>query len=94
MINNSDERLGKNGVEEIKAHPFFKDVDRDNIRNTKAPFIPDIKKSISEGKTEFDAYVIKDGQKTAFKLGMDPLTDNEKEIILKGCLINYYRSQM
>ncbi len=57
-------------------------------------FIPDIKKSISEGKTEFDAYVIKDGQKTAFKLGMDPLTDNEKEIILKGCLINYYRSQM
>ena len=43
MINNSDERLGKNGVEEIKAHPFFKDVDWDNIRNTKAPFIPDIK---------------------------------------------------
>ena len=43
LINNSDERLGRNGVEEIKAHPFFKDVDWDNIRNTKAPFIPDIK---------------------------------------------------
>ena len=43
MINNSDERLGKNGVEEIKAHPFFRDVDWDNIRNIKAPFIPDIK---------------------------------------------------
>ena len=42
MINNSDERLGKNGIEEIKNHPFFKDVDWDNIRNTKAPFIPDI----------------------------------------------------
>ena len=42
MINNSDERLGKNGIEEIKKHPFFKGVDWDNIRNTKAPFIPDI----------------------------------------------------
>ena len=43
MINNQEERLGKNGIEEIKAHPFFKDIDWDNIRNTKAPFIPDIK---------------------------------------------------
>ena len=43
MINNSNERLGKNGIEEIKKHPFFKGVDWDNIRNTKAPFIPDIK---------------------------------------------------
>ena len=43
MINNSDERLGRNGIEEIKKHPFFKGVDWDNIRNTKAPFIPDIK---------------------------------------------------
>ena len=43
MINNQEERLGKNGIEEIKAHPFFKGIDWDNIRNTKAPFIPDIK---------------------------------------------------
>ena len=43
MINNSDKRLGKRGIEEIKVHPFFKGLDWDNIRNTKAPFIPDIK---------------------------------------------------
>ena len=42
MINNSNERLGKNGVEEIKAHPFFKNVDWKNIRNSKAPFIPEL----------------------------------------------------
>ena len=43
MINNSSDRLGKNGAEEIKKHPFFKDVDWENIRNTKAPFIPKLK---------------------------------------------------
>ena len=43
MVTDSDKRLGKNGVDEIKAHPFFKKIDWNNIRNTKAPFIPDIK---------------------------------------------------
>ena len=43
MVNDSDKRLGKNGVDEIKAHPFFKNVDWNNIRNTKAPFIPELK---------------------------------------------------
>ena len=43
MVDDSDKRLGKNGVDEIKAHPFFKKIDWNNIRNTKAPFIPDIK---------------------------------------------------
>ena len=38
------DRLGKNGSEEIKSHPFFKGIDWDNIRNTmKPPFVPDIK---------------------------------------------------
>ena len=40
LINNANVRLGIGGAEEIKSHPFFKGVDWDNIRNTKAPFIP------------------------------------------------------
>ena len=43
LINNSNDRLGKNGSEEIKRHPFFKDVNWNNIRNSKAPFIPELK---------------------------------------------------
>jgi serine/threonine kinase 38 len=43
MINNKNERLGKNGSEEIKKHPFFKGLDWNNIRNLKAPFIPKLK---------------------------------------------------
>ena len=43
MINNSNIRLGKNGADEIKAHPFFAGVDWENIRKTKPPFIPELK---------------------------------------------------
>ena len=43
LINNSSERLGKRGAQEIKAHPFFKGFDWENVRNTKAPFIPQLK---------------------------------------------------
>ena len=37
MVSSPENRLGVNGVEEIKNHPFFKGVDWDNIRNTRAP---------------------------------------------------------
>ena len=42
MVCSHENRLGVNGVEEIKKHPFFKGVDWDNLRNVKAPFIPDL----------------------------------------------------
>ena len=43
LINNSNVRLGKNGVEEIKKHPFFNDIDWDNIKKLKPQFIPKLK---------------------------------------------------
>ena len=55
-------------------------------------FIPGIKKAIDEAKTEFDAYVVKEDGLHLFKLSMDELTSDEREIILDGCLINYYKS--
>ena len=42
MINYPYCRLGKNGVEEIKKHPFFNDIDWDNLHNMKPPFIPNL----------------------------------------------------
>jgi aconitate hydratase len=54
-------------------------------------FLPDIRKAIEAGATEFTAYVIKDGKLEPFTLRMGALTPDEQEIILKGCLINYYR---
>ena len=54
-------------------------------------FVPGIRKAVESKASEIPAYVIKDGAAKEFLLHMDPLTDDEREIILKGCLINYYR---
>ena len=43
MVRGDNSRLGKNGANEIKNHPFFRGVDWENIRSTKAPFIPELK---------------------------------------------------
>lgn len=51
-------------------------------------FVKDIRKAVAEGIDEIKAYMVQDGMKEiSFKLGA--LTDNEREIIQKGCLINY-----
>ncbi len=54
-------------------------------------FVPDIRKTVEECRTEINAYVVKDGALEAFTLGMGELTEDERTIILKGCLINYYK---
>ena len=44
LINDPEKRLGRNGAEEIKLHPFFKNVDWKHIKETMIPpFIPDLK---------------------------------------------------
>jgi hypothetical protein len=40
----TENRLGaRGGIKEIKNHPFFEGIDWTNLRNVKAPYIPDIK---------------------------------------------------
>ena len=55
-------------------------------------FIPDIRSAISEGASDIKTYVVAGKTLEEFVLHMGPLTDDEREIILKGCLINYYAS--
>jgi len=54
-------------------------------------FIPGVRKAVEENQADMKAYVVKDGALKEFNLHIDALTDDEREIILKGCLINYYK---
>jgi len=71
--------------------PFLID-DPEIIENGDHIFVPDIRKAIAENKEEIQAYCIKkDGQVIPFMTATGPLTEDERQIIIDGCLINYYR---
>ena len=71
--------------------PFIIDKGELPFKNLDYLFVPDIKKAIEDKKSEIPAYVVKDGEMKPFTLKMGDLTDEERQIILKGCLINYNR---
>ena len=55
LINDPEKRLGRNGAEEVKQHPFFKNVDWKHVKETMMPpFIPQLN-SIFDTKY-FDEY--------------------------------------
>ena len=72
--------------------PFITEEDHTalSFKNGDYIFVPEIRKAVEEKAGVIKAYVVgKDLKEIEFKLG--DLTDVEREIILKGCLINYYR---
>ena len=71
--------------------PFVIDAGELPFHNLDYLFIPDVRTAIADKKAEIPAYVVKDGALVPFTLRMGELTDDEREIILKGCLINYNR---
>ncbi|MBR5337950.1 MAG: hydratase [Lachnospiraceae bacterium] len=55
-------------------------------------FIPGVRSAVSEGAGRIKAYVL-GGETKAFDMGLGEMTEDERTIILKGCLINYYRDE-
>ncbi len=73
--------------------PFLIDGDDKQLpfKNMDYLFLPDIRKAVEEKADRIRAYAVgKDGMKE-FDLSLGELTDEERQIILKGCLINYNR---
>ena len=60
------------------------------FKNKDYIFVPEIRKAVEDKLTSIPAYVVNEGMKE-ITLTLGELTDDEREIILKGCLINYYR---
>ena len=70
--------------------PFTIDKGELPFKNKDYIFVPDVRKAVEDKLTKIPAYVVNEGMKE-ITLTIGELTDDEREIILKGCLINYYR---
>ena len=73
--------------------PFIFDEENLPFENGDYVFIPQVAQGIKDKKSEFTAYVVRNGEMKEFTLKMGELTDDEREIILAGCLINYNRNK-
>ena len=56
-------------------------------------FFPGIRKAVEEKTEEITGYTVKNGALTPFTVTLGELTDDERQIIRKGCLINYNRDR-
>ena len=72
--------------------PFITEENHEalNFKNGDYIFVPDVRKAVEDKVSVVKAYVVGEELKE-IELKLGDLTDNEREIILKGCLINYYR---
>ena len=70
--------------------PFIIDKGELPFENGDYIFIPGIQDAIKNKVSVLKAYVANKDMKE-FELKLDELTDDERQIILDGCLINYYK---
>ncbi len=61
------------------------------FKNLDYLFIPGIRKAVEEKEENIKAYAVKENGLCEFTMQLGELTDEERQIILKGCLINYNR---
>ncbi|MBO7740773.1 MAG: hydratase, partial [Clostridia bacterium] len=54
-------------------------------------YIDGIREAVANGKTEVAASVVSNGTLTPCTLYLENLTDEDRQILLDGCLINYYK---
>lgn len=71
--------------------PFIIDKGELPFKKLDYLFIPQIRQIVEEKKSELTAYVVTEGSMKEFTLKLGEMTDEERQIILKGCLINYNR---
>lgn len=74
--------------------PFVTDeTDAKKIATFDYIWIPNVRDTLLGTTDNFDAYVINTNKKEKITLHLGYLSDEEKDIIAKGCLINYYAAE-
>ena len=71
--------------------PFLIEAGKLPFKNLDYLFIPNIRKAVEDKADVIKAYVVGEDSLKEFALCLGDLTDEERQIILKGCLINYNR---
>ena len=72
--------------------PFIYESEELPFKNGDYIFVPEIVEAVKSKATDVQAYVVDDDKNVKpFTLKLGEMTDDERDIILKGCLINYNR---
>ena len=72
--------------------PFIYESEELPFKNGNYIFVPEIVEAVKNKATDVQAYVVDDDKNVKpFTLKLGEMTDDERDIILKGCLINYNR---
>ncbi len=72
--------------------PFIYESEELPFKNGDYIFVPEIVEAVKNKATDVQAYVVDDDKNVkSFTLKLGEMTDDERDIILKGCLINYNR---
>ncbi|MBQ8469736.1 MAG: hydratase, partial [Clostridia bacterium] len=74
--------------------PFQMDAEPEAFDVGDYIYVPGIRKVLDDNALEnIKAYVIKDGKTEELDLYITPMTENEREIVKAGCLINFNRNR-
>ena len=74
--------------------PFQMDAEPDTFDVGDYIYVPGIRKALDDNALEnIKAYVIRDGKTEELDLYITPMTENEREIVKAGCLINFNRNR-
>lgn len=73
--------------------PFTYDDDNIDLNDGDYLYLKDIRQAVKAGSEEVTAVLIRDGKAKEMKLAMKNLSNLEREVLLKGSLINYYKSE-